>query len=233
MKKKLVKREVMERRIKVRMQNSSDEEEDESNEGSDEDKEYTESSTEESDDVDDKKMPAVSPALPPAVSPALPPAIPPVITVQRKGACCCGCGQDASQRNHYCIYTKKRVMVWCYHPDQEIPEGHRSKAWCKGCYNQLEEKDKAGTLIEILLMESKEHDKRHEEFQALKEYYLNRCCCGCETMASHSEHLCLHSGRKVMPGCFHESTGVDDGIPRAFLCKGCYDKVAPEDGTPK
>ncbi len=28
------------------------------------------------------------------------------------------------------------------------------------------------------------------------------------------------------------STDVDDGIPKAFLCKGCYDKVAPEDGTP-
>jgi hypothetical protein len=36
-----------------------------------------------------------------------------------------------------------------------------------------------------------------------------------------------------MPGCFHAaSTDVEDGIPRAFLYKGCYDKVAPEDGTP-
>jgi hypothetical protein len=61
-------------------------------------------------------------------------------------------------------------MVWCYHPDQGgIPEGHGSKAWCKGCYNQLEEKDKAGSLTEILLMESEEQDKRYEEFQALKE----------------------------------------------------------------
>jgi hypothetical protein len=54
------------------------------NEGDDEDKEATESSTEESEDDDQKKMPAVSSALPLA--------IPPVITVQRKDACCCGCG---------------------------------------------------------------------------------------------------------------------------------------------
>ncbi len=110
--------------------NSSDEEEDESNKGNDEDKESTESSTEESNNVDEKKMPAASPALPPAVSRTLTPAIPPVITVQRKGACCCGCGKDGSKSNHYCIYTKKGVMVWCYHPDQKIPEGHGSKAWC-------------------------------------------------------------------------------------------------------
>jgi hypothetical protein len=37
---------------------------------------------------------------------------------------------------------------------------------------------------------------------------------------------------KLMPGCFHKSTDVDDGIPRAFLCKGCHDKVTPENGTP-
>jgi hypothetical protein len=97
----------------------------------------------------------------------------------------------------------------------------------------LEEKDTAGSLTELLLMEREEQDKRYEEFQALKEYALNRCCCGCDTNASHSEHLCLHSGLKVMPGCFHESTDVKDRIPRAFLCKGCYEKVAPEDGTPK
>jgi hypothetical protein len=32
--------------------------------------------------------------------------------------------------------------------------------------------------------------------------------------------------------CYHISTDVDDGIPKAFLCKGCYDKVTPKDGTP-
>ena len=123
-------------------------------------------------------------------------------------------------------------MVWCYHPDQEIPEGHGSKAWCKGCYNQLEEKDNAGSLTEILLMEQAEGEKRYEEFQALKEYVMNRCCCGCDQSAYYSEHLCLHSGRKVLATCYHKSTDVEDGIPRAFLCKGCYDKIAPEGGTP-
>jgi hypothetical protein len=108
-------------------------------------------------------------------------------------------------------------MVWCYHPDQEIPEGHGSKAWCKGCYNQLE-KGTAKRLTEVLLMETAEEDERYEEMQALKEYILNRCCCGCEQNASHSEHLCLHSGRKVMASCFHKSTCVEDGIPKAFLC---------------
>jgi hypothetical protein len=172
------------------------------------------------------------PALPPAIPPTLPPAIPSVVVVQKKGACCCGCGADASKSNHYCIYTKKRVMVWCYHPDQEIPEGHSSKAWCKGCYNQLEEKQAAKSLTEVLLMEQAEGDKRYEDVQAIKDYILNKCCCGCKKNAYYSEHLCLHSGRKVLATCYHQSTDVDDGIPTAFLCKSCYDKIAPESGTP-
>ncbi len=65
--------------------------------------------------------------------------------------------------------------------------------------------------------------------QALKEYVLNKCCRGCEHNAVHSEHICLYSG---MSTCYHISTDIDDGIPNAFLCKGCYDKVAPEGGTP-
>jgi hypothetical protein len=36
----------------------------------------------------------------------------------------------------------------------------------------------------------------------------------------------------VLSTCYHSSIDIDDGIPKAFLCKGCYDKVAPEDGTP-
>ncbi len=36
----------------------------------------------------------------------------------------------------------------------------------------------------------------------------------------------------MLSTCYHSSTDVDDGIPKAFPCKGCYDKVAPEDGTP-
>ncbi len=31
---------------------------------------------------------------------------------------------------------------------------------------------------------------------------------------------------------YHNSTDIDDGISRAFLCKGRYDKVASKDGTP-
>jgi hypothetical protein len=81
-------------------------------------------------------------------------------------------------------------------------------------------------------MEQVEGDKRYEDLQALKEYILNRCCCGCEQNASHSEHLCLHSGKKVLATFYHKSTDVDDGIPRASLCKGYYDKIAPEGGTP-
>jgi hypothetical protein len=127
---------------------------------------------------------------------------------------------------------KKSVMAWSYHPDQEISEGHSSKAWCKGCYNQLEEKGAANRLTEALLMERVEEDERYEEMQSLKECILNRCCCGCEQNASQSVHLCLHSGKKVMVSCIYTSTDVDDGVPKAFLCKGCYDKVAPEDGTP-
>ncbi len=89
-----------------------------------------------------------------------------------------------------------------------------------------------GTFVPSVLLEIAEEDERYDEMQALKKYILNRCCCGCEENASHGEHLCLHSGKKVMPRCFHDSTDVEDGIPRTFLCKGCYDKVAPEDGTP-
>jgi hypothetical protein len=124
-------------------------------------------------------------------------------------------------------------MVWCNHPDQEISEGPRSKAWCKVCYNRLEEKGAANRLTKVKLVETAEEDERYEDMQAsLREYILNRCCCGCEQNALHSEHLCLHSGGKVMPGCFPKTTDADDGIPHTFLCKGCYDKAAPEDGTP-
>jgi hypothetical protein len=34
--------------------------------------------------------------------------------------CCCGCGQDASDSRHYCLYSMKRVLLSCYHPDQEV-----------------------------------------------------------------------------------------------------------------
>jgi hypothetical protein len=37
--------------------------------------------------------------------------------------------------------------------------------------------------------------------------------------------------KEVLATCHHKSTDVDDGIPRAFLCKGCHDKIAPEGGT--
>ncbi len=43
-----------------------------------------------------------------------------------------------------------------------------------------------------VLLESAEEDKRFGEMQVLKKYILNRCCCGCEHNASHSEHVCLH-----------------------------------------
>jgi hypothetical protein len=56
---------------------------------------------------DSASLPPLPPALPRAVPAALPPSIQPVITVQKKGACCCGCGTDSSNINHYCIYTKK------------------------------------------------------------------------------------------------------------------------------
>ncbi len=123
-------------------------------------------------------------------------------------------------------------MVWCYHLDQDIPEGHGSKAWCKGCYKQLEEKETAKSLTSVLLMGQVEGDKRYEDLHALKDWILNRCCCSCKQSASHSEHLCLHSGKKVLATCYHKSTDVDDSIPREFLCKRCYDKIAPESGTP-
>jgi hypothetical protein len=38
--------------------------------------------------------------------------------------------------------------------------------------------------------------------------------------------------KKVVASCYHNSTDVDDGLPRAFLCKRCYNKIAPEGGTP-
>ncbi len=50
---------------------------------------------------------AMPPSMPPAAPPTISPTIPPAITLQKKGACCCGCGLDASSSNHYCIYTKK------------------------------------------------------------------------------------------------------------------------------
>ena len=36
-----------------------------------------------------------------------------------------------------------------------------------GCYHQLEEKGKAGSLTEMLLMERAEQDERYEEMQAM------------------------------------------------------------------
>jgi hypothetical protein len=50
---------------------------------------------------------------------AVPPMIPPVITVQRKGACCCGCGKDAPKSNYYCLYTKKRGIGLVLSPKPE------------------------------------------------------------------------------------------------------------------
>ena len=66
------------------------------------------------------------------------------------------------------------------------------------CYNQLEEKGAANRLTKILLMETAEEDEVYEEMQALKEYILNRCYCGCEQNAICSEHLCLHSCIRIL-----------------------------------
>ncbi len=115
---------------------SNEDSDDKSDEGRNEesDDESGEGSSVGDEDIDDEsgegsrvdspnKISGINSALPPAgINSTLPernnsavlPTIPPVITVQRKGAFCCGCGKDASKSNHYCIYTKKRVMVWCY-----------------------------------------------------------------------------------------------------------------------
>jgi hypothetical protein len=59
----------------------------------------------------------------------------PLSTTIASGQCCCGCGMEAAQSNHYCIHSAKRVMAWCFHESQEWEEGHGSKALCKRCYN--------------------------------------------------------------------------------------------------
>jgi hypothetical protein len=51
----------------------------------------------------------------------------------RGNPCCCGCGMDATLSNHYCSITGKRVMSWCYDPNQEMEDGFGSKGECKGC----------------------------------------------------------------------------------------------------
>jgi hypothetical protein len=34
-----------------------------------------------------------------------------------------------------------------------------------------------------------------------------------------------------MSVCFHKSTDVGGEIPSGFLCRGCHDRIAHEDGT--
>ena len=65
----------------------------------------------------------------------------PLSTRIASGQCCCGCGMDAAQSNHYCIYSGKRVMAWCFHESQEVEEGYGSKALCKRCYNSIAPSD--------------------------------------------------------------------------------------------
>jgi hypothetical protein len=127
-------------------------------------------------------------------------------------------GLDTSCSNDYCIYTRKRVITWCYHSGQEILEGHGSRAWCNGCYNPLEQTTISRNTTSVLLMYSNEEDTRIEEFQVLNEYVLNKFYWGSEKNASQSEHECLNSRRKEHSGCYHKSTDVDNGIAKEFLC---------------
>ena len=56
------------------------------------------------------------------------------------------------------------------------------------------------------------------------------CCCGCRYIASNSKHKCLHTGKHVRPYCYKD--GKTPNPELNFLCLGCHNKLAPEDGTP-
>lgn len=45
--------------------------------------------------------------------------------------CCCGCNEDASTQNHYCIMTGKRIFAW--HTPETEPHGFGSKGYCNRC----------------------------------------------------------------------------------------------------
>jgi hypothetical protein len=61
----------------------------------------------------------------------------PISRTLASGQCCCGCGMEAAQSNHYCIHSGKQVMAWRFHESQEVEEGYGSKALCKRCYNSI------------------------------------------------------------------------------------------------
>lgn len=47
-----------------------------------------------------------------------------------------------------------------------------------------------------VLLDSEEESNRNEEFQRLREYVLNKCCCGYEKNDMHCEYICLNLSEK-------------------------------------
>jgi hypothetical protein len=46
------------------------------------------------------------------------------------------------------------------------------------------------------------------------------CCCGCGLDAGGSNQYCIHTGKRVMAWCFHESQEIEEGYGSKALCKG-------------
>jgi hypothetical protein len=161
--------------------------------------------------------------------------------------CCCGCGLDAAQSNHYCTQTGKRVMAWCFHESQEVDEGFGSKALCKTCYmlaSILSENDNEkvplSTAIarevsaqehheeddeeydeELPLSAQEHHEEDDDEYDEELPLISGLCCCGCGLDAAQSNHYCIHTRRRVMSWCFHESEEVEErGREDEEVCPG-------------
>jgi hypothetical protein len=111
--------------------------------------------------------------------------------------CCCGCGQDASGSHHYSLYGMKCVLESCYHPDQEVGEEDGNLSYCLQCYGKLAHgRDKT-------------YDEDEEEEPLSTTIASGLCCCGCGLDAAQRNHYCIHSGKRVMAWCFHESQELD------------------------
>ncbi len=135
--------------------------------------------------------------------------------------CCCGYGLDASANNHYCIHTGTRAMAWCFHEAHEIEEGFGSKALCKRVlwpkiYEEEEDEEDESEKEE----EPDESEEEEEEDEPVRNQIESGCCCcGCGLDAGASNHYCIHTGKRVMAWCYHESQGVEEGHGSKALCK--------------
>jgi hypothetical protein len=129
--------------------------------------------------------------------------------------CCCGCGKDVSDSRHYCLYSMKRVLPSCYHPDQEVNEVDGKLSYCLQCYGKV--------------AHTRKKSDEEEEVPLSIQIASGRCCCGCGLDASASNHYCIYTGKRVMAWCYQESQEVEEEHGSKALCKRCFGQQKTEE----